>query len=185
MNTNTTLIYNSLWEEYQGLVRQLCNLKLKSKSWMVDDCIQEISLALYNQILSDEQIDNWKAWILVTTRNIINNCYYESKKNDHYVSVDAVQPAAQDPETILQLSYCQDFLDLMISEDDVELAKKEILHTLNEKEYELYIEYYLKHQKLKDIASKHNVGENVIQQRHFRLKHKLLKLIKYTAERMP
>lgn len=185
MNNNTTLIYNNLWKEHQEIVRQLCELKLKSRPWMIDDCIQDISLALYDQIRSGEQISNWKAWLLITARNTINNCYYESKKRERYVSADPVQPVNQNSETILQLSYCQDFLDLMITEEDVELAKKEILHTLTETEYELYIEYYLKNQKLKDIAAKHHVSENAMQQRHFRLKHKLLRLIKYTAERMP
>lgn len=185
MNKNTTLIYSSLWEEHKELVRQLCELKLKSKPWMIDDCIQDISLALYNQILSDEHIINWKAWLLITTRNTINNCYSESRKNDHCMSVDIIQSANYDHEKTLQLSYCQDFLDLMITEEDVELAKKEILHTLNKNEYELYMDYYLRDQKLKDIAFKYQVSESVMQQRHFRLKHKLLKLIKYTAERMP
>ena len=66
----------------------------------------------------------------------------------------------------------------MTTDKMIEEQALHIISQLNPDEKELYILYYLKHKKLKDIAIELNVKYDTIRKRHEKLKKKLNSKIK-------
>lgn len=74
--------------------------------------------------------------------------------------------------------YNPDYIDQMTTDKMIEEQALHIISQLNPDEKELYILYYWKHKKLKDIAIELNVTHATIRKRHEKLKKKLNSKIK-------
>lgn len=68
------------------------------------------------------------------------------------------------------ISYNPDYADKMTIDRMVEERALHIISQLNKQEKELYISYYWKYKKLKDIAIDLNVTHDTIRKRHEELK---------------
>lgn len=179
MTSEKKEFFEQLWSNCHSTVEILCKNKLHSKPWLIDDCIHDVYLALAEAISTNVTVKNWPGWLYKTAQYTAIS-YYRKENHLSYVNIDS-----NTDSEMIQLSYEQDFIDLMITEKMIAEARQEILSTLNESEYQLYHDYYEDHKILKEIASSQKVKESTIRQRHFRLKKKIMDLIKKKCETIP
>lgn len=72
---------SDLWWEYEPYIRLLCVRKLNSLSDYVDDCVQDIFLALSDSLSNGKTIEYPKAWLTRVANNKIKDIYKNAKKN--------------------------------------------------------------------------------------------------------
>ncbi len=65
-----------------------------------------------------------------------------------------------------------------ITDESIERAALQIISSLNSEEKELYIMYYLKRKKLKEIAAQLNIPYPTVRKRHEKLKKKIKEKIR-------
>lgn len=163
----TTQMVETLWKEHEPYIRKLCEFKLQSIPDRIDDCIQEVFLALSVAMHNRMTIKSPKAWLTKVTINKINDIYKEIRaKNDRLVSLtDELAATIPDSKTV-------DFDDPLFSEEDLLSAKNSFLKTLSPEEKELFRDRFVLKEKAKTIAAKHGTTESNIRKRIFRLRNK-------------
>ncbi|MDD6021933.1 MAG: sigma-70 family RNA polymerase sigma factor [Oscillospiraceae bacterium] len=78
-------IVNELWQEHEPYIRKLCTYKLKSLPDYVDDCIQDVFLALSDALHKGKVIEYPKAWLT----KVANNADDINTMNTEYVNSTA------------------------------------------------------------------------------------------------
>lgn len=73
-------ICESLWQECEPHLRQICNMKLASHPSEVDDIISEAFAILLNALSNDKDIRNPKNWLYGTVKNLIKIKYEQINK---------------------------------------------------------------------------------------------------------
>ena len=138
-----------------------------------EDCVQEAYFALYNDLLQGKKIQNPTAWLYKVAINQGKKlvCAQQQKREYTFTSAEEME------QVIGNIPYNPDFLDLMVTDDEIEQKAVAILSALSDKERTLYILHYKRHIKLKDIAKRQKLPEATVRKQHQRLKKKLLKMI--------
>ena len=163
----TTQMVEKFWKEHEPYVRKLCEFKLRSTPDRIDDCIQEVFLALSVALHNRITIKSPKAWLTKVAINKINDIYKEVRiKNDRLVSLtDELAATIPDSKTV-------DFDDSPLSEEDLLSAKNSFLKTLSPEEKELFRDRFVLKEKTKTIAAKHGTTESNIRKKIFKLRNK-------------
>lgn len=159
-----------LWDEHEKSIRKLCEFKFSGNPDEVDDVVSETYLVLCNTVRRNVKIKNPKAWLYGIVNNVIKTKYREIKTQRERQLVFS--------ELTVDLSYNIDYLDAMISDDDIEIMRSEIESELDDKERELLDYVYEKHLTSKQIAEIRNSTETAIKQRRFRLIRKIKEMAK-------
>lgn len=157
----------ALWKEHEPYVRKLCEYKLQSIPDRIEDCVQEVFLALTVALNGEKPINSPKAWLTRVACNKINDAYKEAKtKSERLVSLtDELAATIPDRKTI-------DFDEPQLGEDELLSAKDSFLKSLSPQERELFDERFVRGLKAKEIASAHKTTESNVRKRVFRLKNK-------------
>ncbi len=159
----------SLWREHEPYIRKFCEYKLQSMPDYIDDCVQEVFLALLNALKNGKEIAYPKAYLTKIALNKINDLYKtEKKRQKTVVSLDDVNES-----TDFDFSLTEE-----ISEEETEKHLEEILSTLTDSEKKLIEDFYIKKIRQKEMAKEMNISENALRQQVFRLKRKIIKEIK-------
>lgn len=168
-------IAEKIWQENETYIRKLCNYKLNSKPDCIDDCMQDVFLALITAVHDEKEITNHKAWLTKVTVNKINDIYREeNKKNETQVSLD------EETGTLVEdfdYSYTED-----ITEKELDKHLETILDSLTDDEKSLIEDFYQKKLSGREIAEKRDITENNLRQQIFRLKRKVIKKVKEIFE---
>lgn len=78
-----------LWGALEPYIRCLCVRKLQSEPDYIDDCIQDIFMALSDAFNKGETIQYPKAWLTKVANNKINDAYKKAKKNrERHISLE-------------------------------------------------------------------------------------------------
>lgn len=158
-----------LWLEHEPYIRKFCEYKLQSMPDYIDDCVQEVFLALLNALKDEKEIAYPKAYLTKIALNKINDIYKtEEKRRKTVVSFDDVNEA-QD----FDFSSTEE-----IPEEEIEIHLEKILSSLTDSEKKLIEDFYIKKVRQKDLAKEMNISENTLRQQVFRLKRKIIKEIK-------
>lgn len=160
---------NKLWYEYEPYIRKLCNYQLNSHKEYIDDCVQNVFTALIEAIHKGTKIEYPKAWLTMVANNMIKDIYKQSARENKMIPFD-------EKHVDIQLQCTIDYESL--SEQDIEKYLSQIINSLNEYEKILFQDFYLNHKKQSELAKERGITENLIQQQIFRLKRKIIKLIK-------
>ena len=64
---------DKIWTEHESYIRRLCSYKLESRPEYIDDCVQEIFLALSEALHNEKRIDCPKAWLTKVANNKISD----------------------------------------------------------------------------------------------------------------
>ena len=75
-------LIEKMWQEYEPYIRKLCNFKLKSLPYYIDDCIQDVFLDLSDALNSGKKIEYPKAWLSKVANNKIKDIYTLAKKEN-------------------------------------------------------------------------------------------------------
>ncbi len=156
-----------IWLEHQKYIRKFCEYKLKSAPDLIDDCMQEVFLALLRSLMDSKQIDYPKAYLTKVALNKINDIYKAEEKNKTNTVPFEENSVTETVE-----------FELPVSDEEIDKYAEEILTSLTDSERKLIEDFYVKKIKQKHIASELNISENTLRQQIFRLKHKIIKEIK-------
>ncbi len=158
-----------IWQEHSAYIRKFCEYKLQSYPHLIDDCVQEVFLALFKALSDGKEISYPKAYLTKIALNKINDIYKtEEKRRETIVSLDDVNES-QD----FDFSRTEE-----ISEDETEKLLEKILSTLTDSEKKLIEDFYIKKIRQKELAKQMNISENALRQQVFRLKRKIINEIK-------
>lgn len=158
-----------MWLEYSSYIRKFCEYKLQSCPHMVEDCVQEVFLALVKTLNEGKEISYPKAYLTKIALNKINDIYKSEEKKA------AVTVPLEDVEATIEFDYSA---TEEISEEDVERLHEKILDELTADEKKLIEDFYIKKIRQKELANQMNISENALRQQIFRLKRKIIKKIK-------
>ena len=138
---------------------------------MIDDCMQDVFLALLNKLDDNGEIQYPKAWLTKVASNKIKDIYESEKiKSEHQVPYN---------EEYVAESYS---FEESLCEEDLEKHLKAILEKLDEKEKKLLEDFYSENIPQKEIAEKLGITENNVRQQIFRLKRKITAIIRTILE---
>lgn len=150
-----------LWRLYEPYIRKLCEYKLNSRPEYIDDCVQEVFLALAAET---GEIEYPKAWLTKVAQNKIKDIYERaSREQKLFVPLENGENSGYEDE-------------ITVSDERLEEVKAVVLGELTETERQLLKEYYTDRLKIKQIAKMHGTTESNIKQQLFRLRKKVVYL---------
>lgn len=164
-------VAEQIWQENEAYIRKFCTYKLSSHPDLVDDCLQDIFLALLNFLHDEKEITYPKAWLTKVASNKINDIYKaENKKTQTEVPFE---------EEYVKANEDFDYSGTEgITEKEIEKHLQEILGTLSDKEKALIEDFCINKLSGKEIAEKMGISENNFRQQIFRVKRKVKKSIR-------
>lgn len=168
-NKNTNFC-NELWEQCEPKIRKLCNVKMNGHPDEIDEIISDTYIALCDAVSKGKVFTNPSAWLYGTANNLIKQKYKELKiyKEKNKTLSNAGY----------ELAYNIDFLDAMISDDNIEQMKAEIETELSDSEKMLLDFIYTDNLKTKEIAGILNISESAVKQKRYRLVKKIKQMAK-------
>lgn len=160
-------IAEKIWQENELYLRKFCSYKLSSHPDLVDDCLQDVFLALLNRLKDNNEIQYPKAWLTKVASNKIKDIYESEKQK----SLKQVPFEEEYIKTSENFDYS---LTEGIKEKDIEKHLNDILDSLTDREKFLLEEFYQKGTKQTDIAKELGISEISVRQQIFRLKRKVI-----------
>lgn len=166
-----------LWLEYEPLMRKISIYKLQSRPSEIDEVVAEAYLALCEAVHSNKKINDYKSWLYATVNNLIKIKYNDSTiYKNRFVELN---------DELYQLSYNIDFIDEMITDDDIDEILETIYSQMDLKE-KLIAEYsFDQNLPFKEIGDKMGITEDAAKQRRYRLALKVKKLVKDEYKKYP
>lgn len=162
-------------EKYRNDLIRYCSQFFEYEYEYAEDCVQDAYVALLENLKNGVEIKNYKSWLYAVVLNYKNKTIKDKLNRNEF---DFSDNEEKDNAIENSKSYNPDYIDQMTTDKMVEERALRIISQLNSDEKELYISYYWKHKKLKDIAVDLNVTHDTIRKRHEKLKKKLNKKIK-------
>lgn len=161
-------------EIYRNQLIQYCLQYFECEYEYAEDCVQDAYVALFENLNNGIEIKNYKAWLYTVVLNYKNKTIKDKlKRNEYDFKSNAEKDAA-----LNNTSYEPDYLDDIITDEMIEEQALKIISSLNPDERKLYVSYYLKHKKLKDIANDLGVSPPTMRKRHTALKRKIKQKVK-------
>ncbi len=162
-------------EKYREQLIQYCLQYFGCEYAYAEDCVQEAYVSLYESLKKGIEIKNYKSWLYAVSLYQKNKVI---KNKNKFKEVDFQNNEEKDFTINNSLYYNPDYTDDMIEDEQINNVVVQILSELTTEEKKLYLLYYQKGMKLKDISKKLDVKYATIRKRHEKLKKKLNKLIK-------
>lgn len=162
-------------EQYRKDLIRYCYQFFEYEYEYAEDCVQEAYVALLESLNNGVEIKNYKSWLYAVVLNYKNKVMKDKIKRNEFIFTDN-----EEKDVVIENSkpYNPDYIDQMTTDKMIEEQALHIISQLNPDEKELYILYYWKYKKLKDIAIELNVTHATIRKRHEKLKKKLNSKIK-------
>lgn len=172
METKNSFDAAAIWQEHEPYIRKFCTYKLQSQPDEIEDCIQEVFIALSQAEEKGRIIAYPKAWLTKVADNLIKDFYEKARKaSERTVAYDA-----QILERT-QIFYPDEDLT-SLSEEQISQLKEEVFSHLTEPEQKLLHDRYAAKKSFAEIASEQNTTASNIRQRLYRLKQKTKAIIK-------
>lgn len=162
-------------ERYREQLIQYCSQYFDYEQEYAEDCVQDAYVALFENLKNGIEIKDYKSWLYAVVLNYKNKAIKDKIKRNEF---DFVDNEEKDRTIENSAFYNPDYIDSLTTDKMIEKEALHIISQLNPDEKELYISYYWKHKKLKDIAVDLNVTHDTIRKRHDKLKKKLNTKIK-------
>ncbi|MBP3447223.1 MAG: sigma-70 family RNA polymerase sigma factor [Clostridia bacterium] len=160
-------IVKKLWLEYEPYIKKLCKYKLKNNPDIVDDCVQEVFLDLFEALNGGKTIEYPKAWLSKVANNKIIDIQKNNKKEkDNIISLtDILANTISDHSVEL----CD---EPELSDEQLLWAKNDFLSSLTEEEKTLFKERFVLNKHSKEIALLYNTTESNVRKKVYRLRVK-------------
>gem|GEM_PF-1934249 len=171
--------FDDICDKYYEKVLSYCKHYSKSKglsSDFAEECAQDTFLEAGKQINKLKEHPNVQAWLYTVARNLICGSMrklYIQKKYETITDYTALDIA--DESDFIH----EELLDYEIDEDKMCVT---IIETLDEDEYELYIDYYKNKISVENLSEKYNISKTALTTRAYRLKKKIKLIAKDVLE---
>lgn len=159
-----------LWRMHGEYIRSFCRFQLKDMPDYVEDCVQEVFMALLEAKRAGTEIQNPKAWLTAVANNKIKNEYKSRKRDAERINKIIRYESAADFSTLEMHDFAE------VPDEVITVLKDNVLSRLKAEELALVEDFYVKHIKIKDIASKLGISETNVKQRLFRARKKIMHL---------
>ena len=158
-------ICKELWEKNEPRIRKLCNVKMSDHPDEIEEIITDTYIALCEAVKKGKVFTNPSAWLYGTANNLIKKKFKEIKiyKQRHKTLSNGNY----------ELAYNIDYLDAMISDENIDKMKEEIESELSDSEKTLLEFIYTDKLTNKEIARILNTSESAIKQKRYRLVKKI------------
>ena len=145
--------YEAIFRKYYQQIYNYCRVKMGNSDFAYD-CVQEVFLILYKKIYKTDATDSIGIWLYRTADKVISRYI---KKNFRDKSLDELEIDVEDKSAFVSRSY--EIIDIYMTKDELTILE----------------DYYLKGEKIKQIAEKTGISEAALYKRIERLKAKLEK----------
>lgn len=163
-------ISDDLWREYEDYVRKICSYRLIKRPEYIDDCVQEILLALSEALHKKKRIRNPKAWLTKVAYNKTSDISDKIRKED-----ELFVPFNSD---VVSGAYSVQLQIETGAENEILLLREKVLFLLDVDERKLLCDRYELEKSISEIANECGISENNVYQRLYRLRIKTKMLIK-------
>ncbi len=166
-------------EQYRTQLIHYCLKFFECEYEYAEDCVQDAYVALVENLNNGVEIKDYKAWLYTVVLNCKNKTIKDKLKRNEYSFTSNEEKDKVLNNTLM----CEpDYLEEIVSDQVIAERAIHILSSLNTEEKELYVSYYLKGKKLKDIATDFGVSHPTMRKRHTALKRKIKRKIKEFEE---
>lgn len=161
-------------EQYRRQLILYCSQYFDCEYEIAEDCVQDAYVALLESLKKGTEIEDYKAWLYSVVLNYKNQAVKDKINRNES---DFIDTETKDGIIEIIYSYNPDYANRLITDEMIEDQALRIISQLSSNDKELYILYYWKHKKLKDIAVELNVKYSTIRKRHELLKKKIYRKI--------
>lgn len=159
------------YEEYREKLILHCKLHFEDLSRdEISDCVQNTYLAFYENLEKGIKIQNPYAWL---SKVSINICLKYFKDKSKFTQVDFVDNESKDAFFENHLTYCPDYTDEIISDNEIEEKAVKIISKLNEQDRKLFYERYINKKTFVQIAEEYESNPSTIRKRHNKMREKI------------
>ncbi len=162
-------------EQYRNQLIQYCLQYFGYEYEYAEDCVQDAYVALVENLNRGIEIHSYKAWLYAVVLNTKNKVIKDKIKRNEY---EFKSNKEKDDAISSSAIYEPDYLDEIISDELIEQQAFRIISKLDDDEKKLYISYYMKEKRLKEIADELGISHPAVRKRHTALKKKIHRLIK-------
>ncbi len=166
-------------EQYRNQLIQYCLRYFDCEYEYAEDCVQSAYTALFENLKNGVTVKNPKAWLYTVSLNYKNKVVKAKQARNE---ADFTTNEEKDAVLNNTVAYEPDFTDSIVTDEMIEQQAIKIIASLKPEEKKLYIEYYSKGKKLKDIANMLGISFDAVRKRHTALKKKLCEKIDETKE---
>lgn len=138
-NDEITEECKQLWNLYKEYIISFCKFKLKDTPDYVEDCVQDVFMALLEARRSGTEIKSPKAWLTTVANNKIKMEYKNRKRESEHINKIIHYKTTVEFST-LDMHDFKEVSDELISE-----MKDSILNQLKFDEQSIIIDFYVKH----------------------------------------
>ena len=168
--------FYAIYKEYYRKISFYCQRRLQSCPDIIDDCVQDVFLALLTQMQKGVEIENVFLWLTSCANNRIYTIYRENSiQRTRQISIDSFD-SVEMPDFATEKDPLQEILN-KITDEEIEKYKDKIIENLSEKDKKL-LNDLCDGVKLKTIAERENLSLSAIKSRSSRLKSKIKENIK-------
>lgn len=161
-------------EQYRRQLILYCSQYFDCEYEIAEDCVQDAYVALLESLKKGSEIEDYKAWLYSVVLNYKNQAVKDKINRNES---DFIDNETKDGIIEIIYSYNPDYANRLITDEMIEDQALRIISQLSPDDKEMYILYYWKHKKLKDIAVELNVKYSTIRKRHELLKKKIYRKI--------
>lgn len=157
-------------EKYRYQLIRYCCKFFKCEYENAEDCVQEAYAKLVEALSMECEIEDYRAWLYSTVNTCVNEILTDRANQNEYKFADNEEKdRAMDEIMFGERDFENEIIDDLMAQ---EIAMS-IISKLDSSDKELFVSYYWKNKKLKDIASDMGVTYANIRKRHQSLKRKL------------
>lgn len=167
--------FEELCDKYYEKVFSFCLslLGYNQKSMdIAEECTQQTFLEAGKHIDNLRVHPDVQGWLYRVARNLVNGFFrnvYKKKKNEENVDYRVFDVEDKSNHSLEELFDYQ---------GDLEELCSMVLESLDEEEYELYIEYYKNRVSVAKLSEKYNISKTALTTRVYRLKKKIKIIVK-------
>lgn len=166
-----------IWHLYREYIKSFCNFQLKDCPDCVEDCVQDVFMALLEARRAGKEIKNPKAWLTrVANNKIIDEYKNKAREAEHINRIIQYETALK--ISAVEMPQLNDVSDELIDE-----MTDNILNRLKADERSLVVDYYMEDMRVRDIAARHGLSETNVRQKLFRARKKIVHMVKKEIEK--
>lgn len=166
-----------IWHLYREYIKSFCNFQLKDCPDCVEDCVQDVFMALLEARRAGKEIKNPKAWLTrVANNKIIDEYKNKAREAEHINRIVQYETALK--ISVVEMPQLNDVSDELIDE-----MTDNILNRLKADERSLVVDYYMEDMRVRDIAAMHGLSETNVRQKLFRARKKIVHMVKKEIEK--
>lgn len=166
-----------IWHLYREYIKSFCGFQLKDCPDCVEDCVQDVFMALLEARRAGKEIKNPKAWLTRVANNKIIDEYKNKAREAERIN-KIVQYETALKISAVEMPQLNDVSDELIDE-----MTDNILNRLKADERSLVEDYYMEDMRVRDIAAMHGLSETNVRQKLFRARKKIVHMVKKEIEK--